>query len=119
MTATVSIIIAERNDALRISNIALRFKADPEDNGLDTQAGINQMGRGEEHLSNPHQKVWMLCADGKPRSVLLEVGISDERYTEIRKGPVKEGERVIVGYRSQDKQDAGSEQSRFRLRLRR
>lgn len=119
MTATVSIITAERNEVVRIPNIALRFKADPEDNGLNTQVGINRMEKGAKPLSNPHQKVWILCADGKPKNVLLEVGISDERYTEIRKGPAKEGERVIVGYRSQNKQGEGSEQSRFRLRLRR
>jgi HlyD family secretion protein len=119
MTATVSIITAESNDVVRIPNIALRFKADPEDNELDTQTGVNQMGREEKHLSKPRQRIWILGADGKPKSVLLEVGISDERYTEIHKGSVKGGERVIVGYGSQTEQDAESEQSRFRLRFRR
>lgn len=119
MTATVSIITSERNDAVRVPNIALRFKANPEDSRLDTKEAIHSLGRKEDHLSNTHQKVWMLGADGKPRPVLIEVGISDERYAEIRNGSLKEADRVIVGYRSRNKQDRGSNQSRFRFSLRR
>jgi len=119
MTATVSIITAEKNDVVRVPNIALRFKVDAEDSRLESKEATHPMERGEGRLSNSLQKVWMLGVDGKPKRVLVEVGISDEQYAEIFNGSLKEGDQVIVGYRSRNKRDKGSEQSRFRLSLRR
>lgn len=119
MTATVSIITAEKNDVVRVPNVALRFKVDAEDSRLESKEATHPMERGEGRLSNSLQKVWMLGVDGKPKRVLVEVGISDEQYAEIFNGSLKEGDQVIVGYRSRNKRDKGSEQSRFRLSLRR
>ena len=119
MTATVSIITAEKNGVLRVPHVALRFKVDAEDGGLESKEASHPMERVEGRVLNSLQKVWMLGGDGKPKGVLVEVGISDEHYAEICNGSLKEGDQVIVGYRSRNKRDKGSEQSRFRLGFRR
>jgi len=120
MTATVSIIAHEKKDVLRVQNIALRFKADPEDKYL-LQYGEEegQEPRDGEALLNPQQRLWILDASGQIKRVLVKVGISDGRYTEVLGGPLDEGERVIVGYLSRWKQTVSSERSGFRFRFRR
>ena len=120
MTATVSIIAHEKKDVLRVQTIALRFKADPEDKYL-LQYGEEegQEPRDGEALLNPQQRLWILDASGQIKRVLVKVGISDGRYTEVLGGPLDEGERVIVGYLSRWKQTVSSERSGFRFKFRR
>jgi len=120
MTATVSIIAHEKKGVLRVQNIALRFKADPEDKYL-FQYGEEegQEPRDGEALLNPQQRLWILDASGQIKRVLIKVGISDGRYTEVVGGALDEGERIIVGYLPQWKQTVSSERSGFRFRLRR
>lgn len=81
MTANASIIIAERKNALRAPNSALRFRMNDK-----PQKGKNaDFGAG----------VWV--QDGpKPRRVKITAGISDGGFTEIVSGDVKEGQELIV-----------------------
>jgi len=52
-----------------------------------------QRGRGQ---------VWVLGADGKPKMIRLRIGITDGASTEVVRGALKVGQRVIVGvFRSQ------------------
>jgi HlyD family secretion protein len=87
MTANVTIVTAERDDALRVASSALRFRP-PLPAGKDGAAGAAE---GNGH--GPH--VWVLDQHDHPRPVPVETGISDERFTEIT-GGLTAGERVIV-----------------------
>jgi len=80
MTASVTIITANKNGILKIPNAALRF-IPPE----EVMAKAPQKGYG----------IWTL-ARGKPVRVKITIGISDENYTELTSGEIREGQEVIV-----------------------
>ena len=44
----------------------------------------------------PEKAVWILDANDKPQRVVVTTGESDGTYTEITKGGLKDGDRVIV-----------------------
>jgi len=72
MTANVRVVVGNRENALKVSNVALRFRP---------AAG----------------RLWILGEDGKPAAVEAGTGLSDGNSTEIVDGPLKEGDEVIVG----------------------
>jgi HlyD family secretion protein len=80
MTASVTIITANKKGVLKIPNAALRF-IPPE----DVMAKAPQKGYG----------VWTLGRK-KPVRVKITIGISDENYTELISGEIREGQEVIV-----------------------
>jgi HlyD family secretion protein len=75
MTANAKIVLAERDNVLRVPNAALRVKLD--------RAGPR----------SPH--IWVLDDDG-PRVVPVRAGITDGTYVEVT-GDIEEGKPVIVG----------------------
>lgn len=88
MTATVTVMIDERHDALRIPNAALRYRpvAPANDSRANAQdANAHTRGRA----------VWLLV-EGKPQRRTLQTGISDGTVTEVAAGDVKAGDQVIV-----------------------
>ena len=120
MTATVSIVAREKRRVLRVMNIALRFRTDPADKDLFQYGGEgNQVLGGKEDLLNSQQSLWILDAREKIRRIAVKVGISDGHYTEIVKGPINEGDKVIVGYLPQWKQAVSSGRSGLRFGFRR
>ena len=111
MTANVSIITAQKNNALRVPNAAMRFR--PPDIAPDTNkpamasaaaggtpAGGGQGGGGKGHGSHSTRAIYVLAdapGGGKaPKPVQVHTGISDGVYTEIVDG-LKEGDEVITG----------------------
>jgi len=80
MTASVTIVTANKKGILKIPNAALRF-IPPE----DVMAKAPQKG----------YNIWML-EKGKPVRVKISIGISDENYTELTSGQVQEGQEAIV-----------------------
>ena len=80
MTANVSIIIMTRNDVIRITNAALRFR-------------FTERPAGGGEKKGP--AVWVL-ENGKPKRVIITPGISDGTYTEIVSGDLKDGQQLIV-----------------------
>jgi len=80
MTASVSIITAIKEDILRIPNAALRFKP----TGKDIVT-VDQKGTG----------VWII-ENKKPKRISVTTSISDEKYTELVTGALKENQDVIV-----------------------
>lgn len=78
MTANVSIIIELKINVTRISNTALRFKLSEKSKSPD-----------KGHA------VWII-EKGKPKRVKVLTGISDESYTELVSGEIKEGQELIV-----------------------
>jgi HlyD family secretion protein len=119
MTANVTFITAERDNALRVPNAALRFRPSGEvralaglgpAEGAATPAAGRSAGppapdgsrsrrrpgaggpRGEQA---DERTVWVLTG-GKPSPVTLPTGVSDGSMTEVLDGGLKEGDLVIT-----------------------
>jgi HlyD family secretion protein len=105
MTANVTVIYAERKDALAVSNAALRFRGPPSAAG---SAGASPSGSGRGHHGPPgaasaapadpdapeSKTVWVLRGS-TPTQVTIHTGLSDGTVTEVVDG-LAEGDAVIV-----------------------
>jgi HlyD family secretion protein len=147
MTANVSIIIAERKDALKVPNAALRFhppdvfSKDVKTNGGAMEAGTNRPGGpsgnhgegghhehggggagGQPHAEHqPVRTVYIMEDPADPsklKPVQVKVGISDGIYTEVIEG-LKEGDQVVTGLTYSSDQAGGSQNNPFGGRIRR
>jgi HlyD family secretion protein len=109
MTASISIIVAQKNNVLRVANAALRFKPDPEDRELaKSEKTAGSVADDDEEVIKGLHRVWVLAADGRVRTQKIKTGIYDTRYTEITEGDVQEGQTVITGYQPQWRQQDSS-----------
>jgi HlyD family secretion protein len=114
MTANVSIIVAQRDDALKIPNSALRFRPPetaeerPAAEAASRAQGSRPGGRGQGgrgmgggggnrgHERRPERTVYVLPANSnEPQAVQIKTGINDGIYTEVTEG-LKEGDSVII-----------------------
>lgn len=86
MTANVTIVTAQKDNPLRVSNGALRFRMP--NVPVDRKA----------------TRVWVLDQDNQPRQVDVTTGIADSLTTEIVGSSLKPGDRVIVGIESEEEQ---------------
>ena len=102
MTANVSIIVAERDNVLKVPNAALRF-VPPRSEQLASRpmegAHIKDETGGRMLLSGggPARPIWKQGDNGEPVPVKVQTGISDGTYTEIVSEGVAAGDEVIVG----------------------
>ncbi|HKC11934.1 MAG TPA: efflux RND transporter periplasmic adaptor subunit [Vicinamibacteria bacterium] len=113
MTATVSVIIQDRENALRFPSPALRFRPD----GFLEEKGARKTPSGTAGAAAPARSgrpsppradapspggegrpglVFTLGDDGRPKPVPVRLGISDGRFVEVMSG-LDEGARVITG----------------------
>ena len=90
MTANVSIITQKHADVLCVPSIALKY----------TPITKGEIVRYE------NQGVWVLKGR-KPERINVEIGASDDTYTEIKSGDLHEGDKVIVGSGSNSKGKGG------------
>ncbi len=104
MTANVSIIVAQRDQALKLPNAALRFTPPPSADivrGEATPAAARHGGPvadvAEGHGTGQTKQVWRLTPGGELEPLALQVGISDGVATEVLSGPLSEGDHVVVG----------------------
>ncbi len=103
MTANVSIIVAQRNDVLKIPNAALRFTPLVGSRGPAPSATSSSapLSGAQQPVADVHDRraklVWKLNENGDPESTTVQVGISDGISTEANSGDVKEGDHLIVG----------------------
>jgi HlyD family secretion protein len=102
MTANVTIIYAEKEEALAIPNAALRFKPPDEGRRRGTGSGAGSSaasapgeGRGRGPGASLGKAVWLLL-NGKPEKREVSTGISDGSWTELTGGDLKEGDAVIT-----------------------
>lgn len=117
MTSYVSIVVAEREDALLVPNAALRFK--PAENGVsgngtkqDKQANGKKPGKKRDGVSGT---VYILQGKAlKPISVTL--GITDNRNTEVLGGELKAGDKVVVG-EGQAEENGSGKKSTVHMRM--
>jgi len=89
MTADVSILVAQRQNSLKISNAALRFT--PPDG-----AKFEKNPAAEGVLARTQRLVYFASADGSAlKPTVVKVGITNGVDTEIVEG-MKEGDRVVT-----------------------
>jgi HlyD family secretion protein len=113
MTATADILVDDVRDGLLVPNAALRFQ--PPEDTVDNPilaAGSQILGMpvGQANANSesppptqrgPHdaglnlRRVW-IDDGGKAKPIVVEVGATDGRMTQIVKGPLKPGQHVIV-----------------------
>lgn len=107
MTAYVSIAVARRLDALLLPNAALRFKP-PADASVEPAAGAaagkdggsarggrrraSASDEGEQGSGSVH-----VIEQGQLKAVRVQLGITDNRHTELLDGGLAEGQQVVVG----------------------
>jgi len=84
MTANVTFVYAEKDDALRVPNAALRFR--PPSELAATPAA---------KPSPERRTVWAL-RDGRPRPISIRIGLSDGSVTEALDGDLREGDPLIT-----------------------
>lgn len=88
MTANISINVAHKEDVIRIPNAAVRFKPVAMAHGEEAAE--------EKGLHDKHH-IYIPANDGKIKAMPVELGTSDDNFTEMIKGDLKEGDKIIVG----------------------
>ncbi len=103
MTANVSIVIAHKDDVVKISNAALRYRpadAPPPESRSASSPNPSRGERGSRPSGGPPRErrmertIYVLNGD-KPQPVQIKTGISDGVSTEVTEG-LKEGDRVVT-----------------------
>lgn len=113
MTANLSFDVDSRQDAIKVPNAALRFY--PEDiervcledrallDGTAWKDEANDVLSAEERIANRRntkRHVWVV--DGELlRAIEIEVGLVDNRHSEILGGNLDVGDRVVTGVKEQ------------------
>jgi HlyD family secretion protein len=95
MTATVTITTAERDDVLKVSLRALRFRPERPNAAPTPRADGKRQQPGREHGPS----VWIVEPDGRLRRTKIEAGVRDDRYAEVVSGDLKEGDVLAVAYK--------------------
>jgi len=99
MTAYVNIKTSERKNTLLIPNAALRYKptnvqpGDKKDGGGDASGA--QKGKKGGVGEGRGATVYVL-ENNAPKPLKITVGITDNKFTEVISGPLKEGDKVIM-----------------------
>lgn len=105
MTANVSIILAQRSDALLVANAAMRWK--PAEEATDKkpegeargERGEHGKGKRDKEKGQNATKTVYILPDGqgaKPQAVSITVGITDSLKSEVLSG-LSAGQNVIIG----------------------
>lgn len=94
MTANTRIPVQVRENVLRVSNSALRYKP------IDDKAGpavlVKPPAQSQQKGSQTQQTVYVLNSARIPEARKIQVGISDGLYTEVVSGDLREGDAVIL-----------------------
>ena len=97
MTANISVETARSDNAVCVTSAAFRFRPRAEHvAGGEDAAAAQQPGQGGRR----QKKVWLLGADGKLEGVVVQDGIADDSFTEIKAPADLEGKQVVIGYDS-------------------
>lgn len=102
MTAYVNVILAHKENVLLVPNAALRYK--PSDSHR-TDGEVN--AKKEEKTGTLY-----VLEKGVPQALNVQVGITDNRLSEIRSDRLKAGDSVIVEEIKNGKKRAGSPMGR-------
>ena len=110
MTATVSILVARRDQVLKIPKAALRFQpklSEAEREDLDKylrDAGTVVLADGAAPVSDAQPKrwqsapkVWIPDTRGLLASSPVRLGISDDQFTELIGDGLRQGQELVTG----------------------
>ncbi len=118
MTSYVSIVVAQREDALLVPNAALRFKPEAkegEKNGEKREEkAANGKKPGKKRDASSGTVYILQGKELKPVSVTL--GITDSRNTEVLGGELKPGDKVVVG-ENQLEEDGPAKKRTVQMRM--
>jgi HlyD family secretion protein len=95
MTATVSVITAERDDVVRIPLRAVRFNPDRKPSVEGTPAAG---GNARQTLRRGESSVWVVESTNKLRKVEVELGVRDDQYAEVLSEQPQAGEQLAVAF---------------------
>jgi HlyD family secretion protein len=97
MTATVTFVVAQKDDVLKLPNATLRFRPPP-DFGVRGASGSRGERRGRQEVASDERIVWRNGGEG-PAPVKVKIGLSDGVMTEIVSGDLKEGDQLVTDVR--------------------
>lgn len=99
MTAYVSIVVSEKKDALTVANAALRYRPAGEPAKAEASSSKDSKENGERRSKRRESGSGTVhvLVDGRLKPVAVNIGITDNRNTEIIGGDLKAGDRVVVG----------------------
>ncbi len=104
MTANCTFVYAERANAVRIPNAALRFK--PAAPLVTADVDTSDVAVASPAVSPPaavatadSRTIWVL-RNGYPQAVTIRIGITDGSWTEVTAGELRPGDEVITGQAS-------------------
>jgi HlyD family secretion protein len=117
MTATVSILIAQRQNVLKIPRAALRFQPPltPKEREQVVIAFQKQLAaRASDELGAAARrswqtipKVWTLTPEGALWPIAVRPGINDDQFSEVQDGNLQEGQELILGLNDKNGRGAG------------
>jgi HlyD family secretion protein len=115
MTASVTFVYAERGDALRVPNAALRFRPAPDviarmrgqkDGAQKRPGGAMGTGMGQQATGqhgpqrgakdDPTQRTVWVVRGATADPVLVHTGVSDGTLTEVLEGKVAAGDKLVT-----------------------
>lgn len=108
MTANVSIVVAKKDDVIKIPPAALRFKpkgGDEKPAVAKGDSGSTAAPKGKDRLDNggkPGERkgsggqIVYTLKEGKPAPLSVKTGIASSNSMELVEGDLKEGDEVIV-----------------------
>jgi HlyD family secretion protein len=107
MTATVSILVAQREHVLKIPKMALRFQPQltPTEREqfvttFHQHQAMHAPGSTGATLRRAWQntpKVWILTSEGTLAPITVRLGISDDQFSELQDGALQAGQALIIG----------------------
>lgn len=110
MTATVAILVAQRENVLKVPKAALRFQPQLTDEEREEIArlwrerqetgardGVQQGSAGQRKRWQGLPTVWIITPEGFLRPIAVRLGISDDQFTELIDESLHEGQELITG----------------------
>ena len=106
MTASATILTAQKDDVLLVPNSALRFKPRTTEKksgsavmmGPPHRMGSSKVVRDEVQHGERERTIYVL-RDGKPVEAKVVTGLTDGTRTEIVSGDIREGDKIVVDQR--------------------
>ncbi|RPI87505.1 MAG: hypothetical protein EHM42_05130 [Planctomycetaceae bacterium] len=116
MTASISFEVDKRNDVIKVPNSALRFFPNPkqvrkedrslvegtaeatdeEGKAVQSERSLSAGERSELRSKRNQRHVWIV-EEGLLRAVSIETGLSDSQFTEMLRGDLQPGDKLVIG----------------------
>ena len=90
MTANATFIIAKRENVLRVTAAATRWRP------AGTEEGRGKRTAATKGERSPNKRRVFVLRDGEQKPERVELGLSDGKYFELLSGALKEGDQLII-----------------------